>query len=121
MTASLKLTPLTPLFYHKKKEIASFFCNKKARDYRLFGLFVRILSLKIYGVNVERRVYYLYNTLDKAIAGSAVADLLVLLSAAGAGALVYAVILYLFKVEEIEWCIKLIKNRISKNKHVIKL
>jgi hypothetical protein len=55
MTASLKLTPLTPLFYHKKKEIASFFCNKKARDYRLFGLFVRILSLKIYGVNVERR------------------------------------------------------------------
>ena len=46
--------------------------------------------------------------------GGTIPELIALLVSAGVGILVYFVIIYLFRIDEVDWIIKTIKDRLRK-------
>jgi len=59
-------------------------------------------------------VYFLYDILDKSFSGGTIVQLLTLFVTVGAGGLVYFALIYLFKVEEMNWFINMVKSKISR-------
>jgi putative peptidoglycan lipid II flippase len=58
-------------------------------------------------------VYLVYYPLENKVLGNTILELAVLLGIASLGAAVYFLIIYLLKVEEISWFVKLFKNKIK--------
>jgi putative peptidoglycan lipid II flippase len=110
---------------HKGLALATSISTTITTGLMLYGLRKRIGSIEtmrlikcglkslIASIVMGAVAYLVYNTLDKLIGDSILVDLIVLLTSAGLGALIYVVLIYLFRVEEIDWAIGLIKNRIS--------
>ena len=58
-------------------------------------------------------VYFLYKVLGAKLGAGTIEDIIVLGISAGSGALIYFVLIYLFKVEEMDWLIKIVRNRLN--------
>lgn len=59
-------------------------------------------------------VYLLYSNLENIISGSTIIELLVLTISAALGAIIYLIIIYFLKVEEMNWFIELLKKNLRK-------
>lgn len=58
-------------------------------------------------------VYLTYYPLESKVLGNTILELAILLGVASLGAAVYFLIVYLLKVEEINWFVKLLKNKLN--------
>lgn len=61
-------------------------------------------------------VYFLDSVLANYINGSNIKELIALLISAGAGVLVYSVLIYLLKIDEVDWIIKVVRDKLNKVK-----
>ncbi len=61
-------------------------------------------------------VYLLYYNPGKELLGSTIAELFMLFFSSAVGALVYLIIIYILKVEELNWLINVIKKKIQSHK-----
>ncbi|MFA5577749.1 MAG: murein biosynthesis integral membrane protein MurJ [Tissierellaceae bacterium] len=59
-------------------------------------------------------VYFLYDIISISIGTGILYELISLLVTVGIGSLIYLILIYLFKVDEVNWAIKLIKDKIRK-------
>ena len=59
-------------------------------------------------------VYFLDRLLTAHMGTSSMGELLALVVSAGTGALVYSLLIYLFKIKEVEWAIGMVKTRLGK-------
>ena len=59
-------------------------------------------------------VYLLDSILAGNMGGGTISELIALLISAGVGVLVYFVIIYLFKIDEVDWVIKVVQDRLRK-------
>lgn len=59
-------------------------------------------------------VYFLDGILARNISGGTFSELIALLISAGTGALVYFVLIYLLKIDEVDWVIKVVRDRLRK-------
>ncbi|MDX9798062.1 MAG: murein biosynthesis integral membrane protein MurJ [Bacteroidales bacterium] len=58
-------------------------------------------------------VYFLYNAFEGIIGSSDIYEAVNLFASAGVGALIYFILIYLLRIEEVNWFIKIVKNRLS--------
>jgi len=61
-------------------------------------------------------VYLLYGFLSKTLVSGTISDIISLLCTVGAGVLTYLLLIYLFKVDEINWVIRIVKGKIFSRK-----
>ena len=99
------IVTLVFLLYRLKKKIASFGFTKSIR--------CGIKSL-VAAIAMGIIVYFLDGILAKNMGGGTIPELIALLVSAGVGILVYFVIIYLFRIDEVDWIIKTIKDRLRK-------
>lgn len=90
------------LLYGLQKKIGSFGLSKSVKC----GLKSLIASI-VMGV----AVYFLHGTLDVYLSSGTIQELLALIISAGVGVLIYFILVYLFKVEEIDWVVGVIKSK----------
>ena len=91
------------LIYRLRQKIGSLRMSKMA----LSG-FKSLFSSLIMGIIV----YLTYYPLESRVLGNTILELAILLGVASLGAAVYFLIIYLLKVEEISWFVKLFKNKL---------
>ena len=91
------------LIYRLRQKIGSLGMSK----YALCGIKSLVSSL-IMGI----LVYLTYYPLESKVLGNTILELAVLLGVASLGAAVYFFIIYLLKVEEINWFVRLFKNKL---------
>lgn len=58
--------------------------------------------------------YFMYYSLNKAIGNSNIGDFIALVTAASTGALLYFALIYMMRVEEFQWFVRLVKKRLFK-------
>ena len=92
------------LLYDLRKKIGSFGFTKSI----ICGLKSLVASV-IMGIVV----YFLDINLINYMGNSVISELLALLASAGSGLIVYSILIYLFKVEEVNWIIRSVKDRLS--------
>jgi putative peptidoglycan lipid II flippase len=59
-------------------------------------------------------VYLLDSILAGSTGGGTISELIALLISARVGALIYFVIIYLFRIDEVDWVIRVVKDRLRK-------
>jgi putative peptidoglycan lipid II flippase len=104
LATSIAITITTVfLFYRLTRKIGS-----------IGGLNIVKCGIKSLGASLVMGifVYLLYNFLNAKVLGNTLFELLVLLITVAVGAGVYFVIVYLLKVDEISWFIKLFKKKL---------
>ncbi len=93
------------LLYGLRKKIGSFGFSKSVKC----GL--KALSASaVMGIVV----YFLDSTLANYINGSNLKELIALLISAGTGALIYFILIYLLKIDEVDWMINAVKDKLNK-------
>lgn len=56
-------------------------------------------------------VYFLNSAFTESFVNGTISRLVVLLVSAGAGALIYFILIYIFKTDEVDWITKVIKDK----------
>lgn len=59
-------------------------------------------------------VYFLDGVLAKNLGSGTMLELIALLISAGVGVLIYFILIYMFKIDEVDWVIRVVKNRLRK-------
>ena len=95
------------LLYNLKKKIGSFGFSGTIKC----GLKSLLASI-IMGVIV----YFLYGVLAKNLGSSNIQELISLIISVGTGVIIYSLLIYLFKIKEVDWVINLAKEKLSKSK-----
>ena len=95
------------LIYGLKKKIGSFGLMKSVKC----GLKALVASI-VMGIVV----YFLHISLGNNMGSGTLPELITLLVSAGVGALIYLILIYLLKVEELDWVIKIVKDRFVRSK-----
>lgn len=93
------------LLYHLRRKIGSL----GIKSYITCSL-KSISSAAIMGVVA----YFMYYSLNKAIGNSNIGDFIALVTAASTGALLYFALIYMMRVEEFQWFVRLVKKRLFK-------
>lgn len=93
------------LLYHLRRKIGSL----GIKNYITCG-FKSIISSTIMGFTA----YFIYYSLNKVMGSSSIGDFIALIIAAGVGALLYFVLIYIMGVEEFQWFMGLVKKRFFK-------
>lgn len=104
-TSISAITTSLLLLYGLKKKIGSFGFTKSIKC----GL-KSLVASAVMGIVVHS----LYIALAKVMGSGTMMELIILLISVGAGALTYFVLIYLFRVEEVDWVIKVVKGRLGK-------
>lgn len=105
-TAISSIVACMSLLYILRKKIGPFGFMKSVKC----GLKSLIASVAMGMV-----VYFLYRVLGTKLGAGTIADIIVLGVSAGSGAVVYFVLIYLFKVEEMDWIIKIVKDKLKRS------
>lgn len=95
------------LIYGLKKKVGSFGFMKSVKC----GLKSLVASI-VMGIVV----YFLDKTLANTLGSGTLSELIALLISAGIGALIYLALIYIFKVEEVDWAIKAVKDRFVRSR-----
>ena len=61
-------------------------------------------------------VYFLHMSLTNNMGSGTLSELITLLISAGVGASIYLILIYLLKIEELDWVIKIVKDKFVRSK-----
>jgi putative peptidoglycan lipid II flippase len=95
------------LIYRLKKKIGSLGLIKSVKC----GLKALVASM-VMGIVV----YFLHISLANKMGSGTLSELITLLISAGVGASIYLILIYLLKVEELDWVIKIVKDKFVRSK-----
>ena len=106
-TSIASIVTLLYLLYKLKQKIGSFGFSKSVK--------CGVKSLAASAV-MGIVVYFLYNLLSRSLGSSNMYEFISLLISVGAGAIIYFILIYLFKIEEIDWAIEAVKEKLENRK-----
>lgn len=88
--------------------------RKKIGRLGLKQIGMTILKILIASLMMGAGALYLYNLLNRILANGLFLDLISLFAAVGAGVLIYIFLLYLMKINELIWILRLLKSKLGR-------
>ena len=64
-------------------------------------------------------VYFVYNAFDGFAYSGSIYEAVYLFISVGLGALIYSILIYFLKIEEVDWIIRIVKNRFSPKPKIV--